>query len=500
MADYSAAADQQFSEQIDTTATMAAFAPAQQLSEPLLPTMTTTNNSNNLRQRRRRDSRLLDRDASFHQSRGRWQVQARGASRLNALTNVKQFWGNWFYTLAYQRTIVLMLILFSTYTAVVFFYAAIYRFVSSIGQKTGDADSSGSSTQCFCDMDIHDHMEALYFSLSTMTTIGYGVSDYYFGGCWTPLLLVLAQVCTAITFDAVAIGLIFQRISRGHKRGKTVLFSNTAVVRRVRGRLFLQFRIAELRRQQLLEASVRAYCVRQERQLMVGTVSVVNQNEKNGENPQPPSLAPSIQTTHFVTKPLKLQHEDVSSHILMSLPQVMVHVIDERSPLYPPKVWYDADGQTHHHPPVSSPDEPTEKDTTDALSAVPENDPSHREKESMELFARDRQIEIIVLVEGTDELTGAVIQTRHSYTYSDLAWNQSFVPCVFPYTEGDDTDDDETVGTAAGRRLNLFGRHDANQNRRSASMKTCLIDYTTFHETTDAPENADDCPYVTDCS
>jgi hypothetical protein len=43
-------------------------------------------------------------------------------------------------------------------------------------------------------MDIH-HMEALYFHYPP--TLGYGVSDYYFGGCWTPLLLVLAQVlCT----------------------------------------------------------------------------------------------------------------------------------------------------------------------------------------------------------------------------------------------------------------------------------------------------------------
>ncbi len=40
---------------------------------------------------------------------------------------------------------------------------------------------------------------ALYFSLSTMATIGYGTSDYYFGDCWTPFILVLIQVFSAIS-------------------------------------------------------------------------------------------------------------------------------------------------------------------------------------------------------------------------------------------------------------------------------------------------------------
>lgn len=479
-------------------------------TEPLLqlqPTTTATTHrqpeEEGLRQRRqRRDSRLLDRDAAFHQSRGRWQVQhvSRGAAaQLSALRGgVKQFWGNWFYTLAYQRTVVLMLILFSTYTAVVFFYAAIYRFVSQIGQNTQtdpvDPDSGSSgSTQCFCDMDIHDHMEALYFSLSTMTTIGYGVSDYYFGGCWTPLLLVLTQVCTAITFDAVAVGLLFQRMSRGQKRGKTVLFSNTAVVKRVRGRLYLQFRIAELRSHQLLEASVRAYCVRQERHL---APSIPGESGRIGDgNVVQSSPVPVVQTTHFVTKPMKLQHEDVSSHILMSLPQVIVHAIDEHSPLLPPAVWYEADGQRHQYPQL-------QKDSTDALESAKSNEyvpVQSQHKEIVERFVQDRQTEIIVLVEGSDELTGAVIQTRHSYTYRDLAWNQSFLPCVFPYSEEDDNDggDDESVGDQSltgPRSWNVFGRHALEDHR--SPTKACVIDFAKFHETAMAPEDADGCPYV----
>jgi hypothetical protein len=227
--------------------------------------------------------RILDRDAAFFQSRGKWNVQhvSRDAATMhhtptgetNRVSLSKQIANDWFHNLAGQRTIVLMLIICLVYAATVFVFAFIYLGVSLLGQQDKVNPDGTVSKLPFCDMDIHDHMEALYFSLSTMTTIGYGVSDYYFGGCWTPLLLVLAQVCCALVFNAVAIGLIFQRISRGHKRSKTILFSDKAVVRRVKGVPYLMVRIGELRSHQLIEATVRAYCVRHERHPVVDDIS-----------------------------------------------------------------------------------------------------------------------------------------------------------------------------------------------------------------------------------
>ena len=114
-------------------------------------------------------------------------------------------------------------------------------------------------------MDITNMMEAYYFSLSTMTTLGYGVSDYYFGDCWSPLCMITTQVFISITFDAVAIGVIFQRLSRVQKRARTIVFSDKAIIRRIRGRLFFMFQCSELRKHQLVEAHVRVYCVRHER-------------------------------------------------------------------------------------------------------------------------------------------------------------------------------------------------------------------------------------------
>lgn len=148
--------------------------------------------------------RVLDRDAPFFQSRGRWQIR-HVARREASVTQTpegrrvrtslrKRLWDGWFHFLAYQKTVVLMFLLFLSYASIVFAFGFVYLGVSKWGQRTSiDPDDGSATIQPFCDMDIHNHMEALYFSLSTMTTIGYGVSDYYFGGCWTPLLLVLAQ-------------------------------------------------------------------------------------------------------------------------------------------------------------------------------------------------------------------------------------------------------------------------------------------------------------------
>jgi potassium inwardly-rectifying channel subfamily J len=238
------------------------------------------------------------------------------------------------------------------YAATIFVFAFIYLGVSLLGEQSKINPDGTISKLPFCDMDIHNHMEALYFSLSTMTTIGYGVSDYYFGGCWTPLLLVLAQVCCALIFQAVAIGLLFQRISRGHKRSKTILFSDKAVVRRVKGVWYLMVRIGELRSHQLIEATVRAYCIRHERHAVADDANSTRPNPN--PNPSPTTTMPrtsassAVETTHFVTRPVRFLHEESSSHILMSLPQVLVHRMDEKSPLCPPRpAWYDATGQVH---------------------------------------------------------------------------------------------------------------------------------------------------------
>ena len=133
---------------------------------------------------RHSNGRILDRDAPFNQSRGRWRVEPRslGVARHHILPTgcqrrlplTKQFWDDWFYSLAYQRTVILMTILFMAYTGIVFVFAFVYLGVSTLGQKERVNPDGTTSTLPFCDMDINDHMEALYFSLSRIINRAFG--------------------------------------------------------------------------------------------------------------------------------------------------------------------------------------------------------------------------------------------------------------------------------------------------------------------------------------
>jgi Inward rectifier potassium channel transmembrane domain/Inward rectifier potassium channel C-terminal domain len=464
--------------------------------------------------RRRRNAgqanhrRLLDRDSAYYQSRGRWRVQhvrrsttryyhhqgeedGVGEGEPTRTAFSKQFWDEWFHLLAYQRTATLLLILISLYTAIVVYFAAVFYILSKYGEKREIHEDGSISILPFCDLDIHSHMEALYFSLSTMATIGYGVSDYYFGGCWSPLLLVLMEVCCGICFDAVATSLLFLRVSRGHKRGKTVLFSNKAVVRRVRGEPVLMFRVVELRRHQLHGASIRAFCVRHERHVTSSSLQQPPSNQivetHASTSPLPPPNF-SLETVHFVTKPINLSTGNASSekcvNILMSLPQVLVHRLDSMSPLLPPSpMWFDSSGQAHR-------------------SGGTEQNEQHS-MQDIERFLLDREAEIVVVLEGTDELTGAASQTRHSYSARDLTWDHAFVPCVYPFLDADaENSDGSSEGVSTRDRctwFNLFRRRGLQQrstHNQAPATPVCVVDFARFHDTEPAPVDCDTCPYV----
>jgi hypothetical protein len=53
------------------------------------------------------------------------------------------------------------------------------------------------------------------------------------------------------------------------------------------------------------------------------------------------------------------------------------------------------------------------------------------ERSMVQRYMRDRQVEIIVVVEGVDAATGGMVQARHSYTSDEIEWDRSFQCCVF---------------------------------------------------------------------
>lgn len=513
--------------------------------------------------------RILDRDAACFQSRGRWRVQhkSRHTSNKQAIgdddnigdggkhsTCSKSFWDNWFYYLVYQRTIILLMILLSIYVLIICLFALIYYNLSHYGRlmnmtisitdtdskfdvptsnQTTTMNSNATDTnKYYCGMDITTPIEAFYFSLSTMATIGYGVSNYFFGDCYIPLFLIFTQVCCSIIFNAIAASILFLRISRGHKRMKTILFSNHATIQYINHIPHFMFRIAELRRYQLFDASIRCYCIKSERYPMSSATTSStrfdeNDDDNNDQGMRSPLLPTrtdsetnSLHTTYYVTKSMKLLHEEVSPQILMSLPQVIVHRMDQLSPLLPSIIntncssslsstanqWYDEHGYPHrseycHY----NPSDRCNANCAD-VSAIDSYEEQGQITQTKHYF-EDRNIEIVILLEGTDELTGAVIQARHSYTYNDIVWNHTFAPCVFPCERNmsssthnlmssiDDCRDVEEMRSGGSKKKNRKATK-RNSKRSSRAPPVCEIDFSQFHETIPVPHNVESSPYV----
>jgi len=101
--------------------------------------------------------------------------------------------------------------------------------------------------------------DAFFFSVQTIATIGYGqlVPATLYAN-----LLVTIETATGLMFLAIATGLVFARFSRPTAR---MLFSRIAVIGPHNGQPTLSLRLANQRRNQILQAEVAATLVRDER-------------------------------------------------------------------------------------------------------------------------------------------------------------------------------------------------------------------------------------------
>jgi len=101
--------------------------------------------------------------------------------------------------------------------------------------------------------------DAFFFSVQTIATIGYGqlVPATLYAN-----LLVTVETATGLMFLALATGLVFARFSRPIAR---MLFSRVAVIGPHNGQPTLSFRLANVRRNQILQAEVAVTLVRDER-------------------------------------------------------------------------------------------------------------------------------------------------------------------------------------------------------------------------------------------
>lgn len=202
---------------------------------------------------------------------------------------------------------------------------------------------------------------AFLFSVESQTTIGYGGRQIT-PECPEAVIFLLLQSLTGFMLSTSLLGLIFAKLSRPRPRAQMVMFSKHAVIAPFNGFLSFMFRVGDARKSQLLDVQISLHCFRF-RTTASGQEILVSQQEL------PVSTERGIEAG-----------ERISPFLLM--PLTIVHVIDDRSPLY-------------------------------------------------ELGAQDlafSRMEIVAVLEGVVESTGMVTQARTSYLAEEIIWGQRFHP------------------------------------------------------------------------
>ena len=102
-------------------------------------------------------NRILARDAAFHQSRGRMNIK----KMIGQADWAQLYADDLFHSLIDAPTSRTLLLLIVAYLSIVFIYAVLYLFFGEVYD---------------CNLEIYNFVEAFFFSLETMATIGYGKS------------------------------------------------------------------------------------------------------------------------------------------------------------------------------------------------------------------------------------------------------------------------------------------------------------------------------------
>ena len=157
-----------------------------------------------------------------------------------------------------------------------------------------------------CVQNTYDFPSALLFSVETQVTIGYGFK-FVRSECGFAILLVMMQSLVGLLIDSFMLGLVFSKLSRPRSRRNTILFSNKAVIYEKDGTKILEFRIADIRRSQLVEAHTRLQLY-------------WNKQKSDGR-------------TAVMQCDLDVGYDTGRDRVFLLCPVSVVHVINESSPL-----------------------------------------------------------------------------------------------------------------------------------------------------------------------
>jgi inward rectifier potassium channel len=198
---------------------------------------------------------------------------------------------------------------------------------------------------CVANLNPPGFLGDFFFSVETLATVGYG--DMHPQTLYGHLI-AMCEIFTGLMMLAVITGIMFARFSRPRAR---FMFARHAVVRPLDGKATLMFRTANARQNVVQEASAQLRLLRDE-------------STEEGYRMR------RVRDLVLVR----------SEHPVFALGWTLMHVIDQKSPLYTA--------------------------TADSLG-----------KEAASF---------ILTLSGTDETTGQILMARAEYPASAIRWNQSF--------------------------------------------------------------------------
>ena len=103
------------------------------------------------------------------------------------------------------------------------------------------------------------YSHALWFSVQTSATIGYGgelTPDPY---CPATNALVTCQVIVSLLFDYSVLGIVFTRFATPSSRASTIIFSKQIAMTQQDGLWRLTFRVANIRKHQILRPGMSSW-------------------------------------------------------------------------------------------------------------------------------------------------------------------------------------------------------------------------------------------------
>lgn len=276
-------------------------------------------------------------------------------------------------------------------------------------------------------IDLQTFGQAMIASLQIQSTIGFAApgADHW-AREWKVVTTITFHSITTVLFNIFLLGTLFARLSSAKNRAITVKLSNRALITSGGPKDYpvFSFRLGEVRRHQLLNLNVSVYLF-------------------HHESAEKLFVREKLQTSP-------------STGIFLAVPTEITHVIDESSPLwkyictsdqrassssapqfledYACKVCGDiftSKQQLQRHLSFNKNSQHLRFNAD--VVALPTPTLTSVKQSLIDVSSQPGIVpsyfELIVLVEGTEPVTGSPIQIRHSYTFSDIVFGGRFTPC-----------------------------------------------------------------------